>query len=41
MNSLTTKRTLTEKQELFLNSLIETQGDINKAADLAGYAGNP
>jgi len=42
MNSLTKNdRKLTEKQEQFLNSLIETQGDINKAADLAGYAGNP
>jgi len=40
-NYLAKERKLTQKQELFLNSLMETQGDIHKAADLAGYSGNP
>ena len=35
-----TKRTLTEKQESFLNNLIETKGDLKLSAELAGYAGN-
>jgi len=33
----TTKRKLTEKQEAFLDYLIETKGDPKKAAELAGY----
>ena len=33
-------RKLTEKQENFLEFLLETQGDIAKAAELAGYSGN-
>ena len=33
-------RTLTEKQELFLGHLVETQGDFKKSAELAGYSGN-
>ncbi len=33
-------RKLTEKQENFLEYLLETQGDIAKAAELAGYSGN-
>ena len=41
MQLTNSNRKLTEKQELFLNNLIETEGDINKAADLAGYSGNP
>lgn len=34
-----TKRELTEKQQSFLNHLVETQGDSKKAAELAGYSG--
>jgi len=34
------KRNLTEKQELFLNNLVETGGDFKKSAELAGYSGN-
>ena len=33
-------RKLTEKQENFLENLLETKGDIAKAAELAGYSGN-
>lgn len=32
-------RQLTEKQQLFLDNLIETQGDARAAAELAGYSG--
>ena len=32
-----TQRKLTEKQQSFLEHLIETQGDAKKAAELAGY----
>ena len=31
------KRELTEKQQSFLEHLVETQGDAKKAAELAGY----
>ena len=31
---------LTEKQQSFLDNLIETGGDPKKAAELAGYSGN-
>ena len=31
---------LTEKQENFLNNLIETKGDLKLSAELAGYSGN-
>ena len=31
------KRELTEKQQSFLEYLVETQGDAKKAAELAGY----
>ena len=34
------KRNLTEKQQAFLNNLVETGGDFKKSAELAGYAGN-
>ena len=34
----TRKRELTEKQQSFLNHLIETQGDAKEAAKLAGYS---
>ena len=33
-----TKRELTEKQQLFLDHLVECQGDAKKAAELAGYS---
>tara|TARA_R100000935_G_scaffold51355_1_gene77771 strand:+ start:221 stop:640 length:420 start_codon:yes stop_codon:yes gene_type:complete len=33
-------KNLTEKQQSFLNHLIETQGDFKKSAELAGYSGN-
>ena len=32
------KRELTEKQQSFLDHLVETQGDAKKAAELAGYS---
>ena len=32
------KRQLTEKQQSFLNHLVETQGDAKEAAKLAGYS---
>ena len=31
------KRELTEKQQSFLNHLVDTNGDAKKAAELAGY----
>jgi hypothetical protein len=34
-----TKRNLTEKQEAFLENLVETKGDLKLAAELAGYSG--
>ena len=34
------KRNLTEKQQDFLNHLVETGGDFKKSAELAGYSGN-
>ena len=40
MSLPTTKRKLTEKQKLFLNSLIETKGNLKLSAELAGYSGN-
>jgi|TARA_Y100000310_G_scaffold330232_1_gene401535 phage terminase small subunit len=33
-------KTLTEKQQKFLDSLIVTNGDPKQAAELAGYSGN-
>jgi len=36
----TNKRKLTEKQQLFLDSIIETKGDLKRSAELAGYSGN-
>jgi len=36
----TNKRKLTEKQQLFLDSIIETKGDLKLSAELAGYSGN-
>ena len=40
MNLAKANRKLTEKQEDFLENLLETKGDIAKAAELAGYSGN-
>jgi len=43
MNFLTAKskkKELTEKQQSFLNYLIDTGGDLKEAAELAGYKGN-
>lgn len=34
------QRNLTEKQQLFLDNLVETKGDFKKSAELAGYSGN-
>ena len=34
------ERNLTEKQQLFLDKIIETKGDLSKASELAGYSGN-
>lgn len=33
-------KTLTEKQQSFLENLVDTQGDAKKAAKLAGYTGH-
>jgi len=38
--SLPATRKLTEKQENFLNHLIETKGNLKESAELAGYSGN-
>jgi phage terminase small subunit len=40
MQNLPTTRKLTEKQENFLNNLVETKGDLKLSAELAGYSGN-
>ena len=40
MNLPVTKRKLTEKQQSFLNNLIETKGNLKLSAELAGYQGN-
>ena len=33
-------RNLTEKQQAFLDNLVETGGDFKKSTELAGYSGN-
>jgi len=38
IDKATTKRELTEKQQSFLNHLVDTNGDAKKAAELAGYS---
>jgi|TARA_R100001143_G_C3279679_1_gene96073 phage terminase small subunit len=38
--ALPATRKLTEKQESFLNNLVETKGDLKLSAELAGYSGN-
>ena len=40
MSNLPTKRKLTEKQENFLENVIETKGNLKLSAELAGYSGN-
>ena len=40
MNNLPTKRKLTDKQEEFLQNVIETKGNLKLSAELAGYSGN-
>ena len=40
MTNLPTTRVLTEKQQRFLDNLLETQGDLKLSAELAGYSGN-
>ena len=41
MSNLPVKRKLTEKQESFLDNIIETKGNLKLSAELAGYQGNP
>ena len=36
----TQRRKLTEKQQNFLNNIIETKGNLKLSAELAGYSGN-
>jgi phage terminase small subunit len=36
----TQRRKLTEKQQSFLNNIIETKGNLKLSAELAGYSGN-
>ena len=38
INDNNKRRELTEKQQSFLDNLVETQGDAKKAAELAGYS---
>lgn len=38
--NLPTERKLTEKQQAFLDNIIETKGDLKLSAELAGYSGN-
>jgi hypothetical protein len=38
IDNSTRKRELTDKQQAFLQHLVETQGDAKKAAKLAGYS---
>jgi len=38
--NLPQKRKLTEKQQLFLDNIIETKGNLKLSAELAGYSGN-
>lgn len=40
MQNLPTERKLTEKQQSFLDNLMETKGDLKLSAELAGYSGN-
>ena len=40
MSNLPANRKLTDKQQLFLDNILETQGDLKLSAELAGYSGN-
>tara|TARA_R100000458_G_C8063580_1_gene105440 strand:- start:4 stop:417 length:414 start_codon:yes stop_codon:yes gene_type:complete len=40
MSNLPVERKLTEKQQSFLDNIIETEGDLKLSAELAGYSGN-
>ena len=40
MSNLPVNRKLTDKQQLFLDNILETQGDLKLSAELAGYSGN-
>ena len=40
MNNLPSERKLTDKQEKFLEHLLETKGNLKLSAELAGYSGN-
>jgi len=40
MSLPSTERKLTDKQQDFLNNLIETKGNLKLSAELAGYSGN-
>lgn len=40
MSNLPAERKLTDKQQLFLDSIIETKGNLKLSAELAGYSGN-
>ena len=40
MSNLPIERKLTEKQQSFLDNIIETEGDLKLSAELAGYSGN-
>ena len=37
IDSAQTKRALTDKQQMFLEQLVECEGDAKKAAEIAGY----
>jgi phage terminase small subunit len=40
MSNLPAERKLTKKQQLFLDNIIETKGNLKLSAELAGYSGN-
>ena len=40
MSNLPANRKLTDKQQLFLDNILETKGDLKLSAELAGYSGN-
>jgi len=40
MSNLPANKRLTDKQQLFLDNILTTQGDLKLSAELAGYSGN-
>ena len=40
MSNLPANKKLTDKQQLFLDNILTTQGDLKLSAELAGYSGN-